>query len=161
MIQRVQTIYMLASVIAVLTMHFFWLASFIIPEGTFELNSLGLSSLNPEIKLDQMNWLLFGTLLVMLALPLVNIFLYNKRKVQLRVLIYAIVLNALYYGVFFWVCSQCKDTVAALSEAGAEVAVRYSYMMLAMPALSIFCLVMAARGVIFDIALLKGLERLR
>ena len=160
MIQRVQTIYMLASVIAILTMHFFWLASFAIPEATFELNSLGLVCATKGFETDKMVWELFIVLLLMVALPLINIFLYKKRKVQLRVLIYTIVLNALYYGLFFWVCSRCKDQVAALTEGG-EVAVRYNIMMLVMPAVSIFALIMAARGVIYDIALLKSLERLR
>ena len=160
MIQRVQTIYMLASVIAILTMHFFWLVSFAIPEATFELNSLGLVCQTKGFETDRMVWELFIVLLLMVALPLVNIFLYKKRKVQLRVLIYTIVLNVLYYGLFFWECSRLKGDVAALSQGGV-VDVHYNIMMLVMPAVSIFALIMAARGVIFDIALLKSLERLR
>ena len=160
MIQRVQTIYMLASVIAILTMHFFWLASFAIPEATFELNSLGLVCQTKGFETDRMVWELFIVLLLMVALPLVNIFLYKKRKVQLRVLIYTIVLNVLYYGLFFWECSRLKGDVAALSQ-GSVVDVHYHIMMLVVPAASIFALIMAARGVIFDIALLKSLERLR
>ena len=160
MIQRVQTIYMLASVIAILTMHFFWLASFAILEATFELNSLGLVCATKGFETDRMVWELFIVLLLMVALPLVNIFLYKKRKVQLRVLIYTIVLNVLYYGLFFWECSRLKGDVAALSQGGV-VDVHYNIMMLVMPAVSIFALIMAARGVIFDIALLKSLERLR
>ena len=160
MIQRVQTIYMLASVIAILTMHFFWLASFAIPEATFELNSLGLVCQTKGFETDRMVWELFSVLLLMVALPLVNIFLYKKRKVQLRVLIYTIVLNVLYYGLFFWECSRLKGDVAALSQ-GSVVDVHYNIMMLVMPAVSIFALIMAARGVIFDIALIKSLERLR
>lgn len=151
---------MLASVIAILTMHFFWLASFAIPEATFELNSLGLVCQTKGFETDRMVWELFIVLLLMVALPLVNIFLYKKRKVQLRVLIYTIVLNVLYYGLFFWECSRLKGDVAALSQGGV-VDVHYNIMMLVMPAVSIFALIMAARGVIFDIALLKSLERLR
>ena len=151
---------MLASVIAILTMHFFWLASFAIPEATFELNSLGLVCATKGFETDRMVWELFIVLLLMVALPLVNIFLYKKRKVQLRVLIYTIVLNVLYYGLFFWECSRLKGDVAALSQ-GSVVDVHYNIMMLVMPAVSIFALIMAARGVIFDIALLKSLERLR
>ena len=151
---------MLASVIAILTMHFFWLASFAIPEATFELNSLGLVCQTKGFETDRMVWELFVVLLLMVALPLVNIFLYKKRKVQLRVLIYTIVLNVLYYGLFFWECSRLKGDVAALSQGGV-VDVHYNIMMLVMPAVSIFALIMAARGVIFDIALLKSLERLR
>ena len=160
MIQRVQTIYMLASVIAILTMHFFWLASFAIPEATFELNSLGLVCQTKGFETDRMVWELFIVLLLMVALQLINIFLYKNRKLQLRVLIYTIILNVLYYGLFFWECYRLKGDVAALSQGGV-VDVHYNIMMLVMPAVSIFALIMAARGVIFDIALIKSLERLR
>ncbi len=160
MIQRVQTIYMLASVIAILTMHFFWLASFAIPEATFELNSLGLVCQTKGFETDRMVWELFIVLLLMVALPLINIFLYKNRKLQLRVLIYTIILNVLYYGLFFWECYRLKGEVAALSQGGV-VDVHYNIMMLVMPAVSIFALIMAARSVIFDIALIKSLERLR
>jgi len=160
MIQRVQTVYMLASVIAILTMHFFWLASFAIPEATFELNSLGLVCQTKGFETDRMVWELFIVLLLMVALPLINIFLYKNRKMQLRVLIYTIILNVLYYGLFFWECYRLKGEVAALSQGGV-VDVHYNIMMLVMPAVSIFALIMAARGVIFDIALIKSLERLR
>ena len=160
MIQRVQTVYMLASVIAILTMHFFWLASFAIPEATFELNSLGLVCQTKGFETDRMVWELFIVLLLMVALPLINIFLYKNRKMQLRVLIYTIILNVLYYGLFFWECYRLKGEVAALSQGGVAD-VHYNIMMLVMPAVSIFALIMAARGVIFDIALIKSLERLR
>lgn len=160
MIQRVQTIYMLASVIAILTMHFFWLASYAMPEATFELNSLGLVCMTPGFETDRMCWDLFLMLLLMVALPLVTIFLYKKRKLQLRLLIFTAVLNALYYGLFFWRASEMSDYVFSLSTSQ-HLDESYNVVMLFMPALSIFCLVMAMRGVIYDIALLKSLERLR
>lgn len=141
-------------------MHFFWLASFSIPEATFELNSLGLSSTTPGFAVDQMAWDLFLLLLLMLALPLVTIFLYKKRKLQLHMLIYTAVLDVAYYGLYFYVVSRCNDQVLALTEAETVVSAN-NVIMLVMPALSIFCLIMAMRGVIYDIALLKGLDRLR
>lgn len=160
MIQRVQTIYMLASVIAILTMHFFWLASFTIPEAVFELNSLGLVGHTPGFETDRMCWDLFLLLLIMVLLPLIIIFLYKKRKLQLRMLIYTAILNVAYFPLFFWRTSQFSDVVSSLS-ASQALEVSYNYMMLCMPVLSIFCLIMAMRGVIYDIALLKSLDRLR
>lgn len=161
MIQRVQTIYMLASVIAILTMHFFWLASFQITGGAvFELNSLGLVGKTPGFEIDTMNWLVFLLLVLMVALPLITIFLYNKRKLQLRLLIFTAVLNVLYYGVYFWQVSAASSSLLAHFSAETVEATN-NYMMLVMPALSIFCLIMAIRGVSYDIVLLKGLERLR
>ena len=108
MIQRVQTIYMLASVIAILTMHFFSLVTYALPEATLELNSLGLVCLTPDFAKDQMCWDLFLLLLVMVALPLITIFLYKKRKIQLHMLIYTAILDVCYYGLSFWkVCRGC------------------------------------------------------
>lgn len=159
MIQRVQTVYMLASVIAILTMHFFELATFLIPEATIKFNSLGLISLTPEFAKDEMNWLVFLLLVVMMALPLVTIFLYKNRKLQLHLLIYTAILDVIYYGVYFWQVSAYNSELSA--ESMGEATTNLNYMMLAMPALSVFCLIMAMRGVIYDIALLKSLDRLR
>lgn len=160
MIQRVQTIYMLASVIAILSMHFFWLASFATPEATFSLTSLGLSCATEGFETDLMAWDLFLVLLVMLALPLVTIFLYKNRKLQLHMLIYTAVLDLCYYGLLWYKVDQYSDMVLAKIDSNV-LDVALNYMMLAMPALSIFCLIMAMRGVIYDIALLKSLDRLR
>ncbi len=160
MIQRVQTIYMLASVIAVLSMHFFWLASFATPEATFSLTSLGLQCSTPGFETDLMAWDLFLLLLVMLALPLVTIFLYRKRKLQLHMLIYTAVLDLCYYALYFYDADKYAAQVLAKIDSNV-LDVSHNIMMLAMPALSIFCLIMAMRGVIYDIALLKSLDRLR
>lgn len=165
MLQRVQTIYMLASVIAILTMHFFWLASFATSVATYELNSLGLLCKSPGFEIDQMAWDLFIVLMLMFILPLVTIFLYKNRKLQLRMLIYTAILNVLYYGLFFYDFDKYGDYVISLTRDAATnscvVDANTNIMMLFMPALSIFCLIMAMRGVIYDIALLKSLDRLR
>lgn len=165
MLQRVQTVYMLASVIAILTMHFFWLASFATPEATYELNSMGLLCKTPGFEIDQMAWDIFIVLMLMFILPLVTIFLYKHRKLQLRMLIYTAILNVLYFGLFFYDFNKYSDYVVSLTRDAVTntttVDSMTNIMMLFMPALSIFCLIMAMRGVIYDIALLKSLDRLR
>lgn len=160
MIQRVQTIFMLASVLAILSMHFFSLVTYAMPEATFELNSLGVVCLTKGFASDHMCWDLFLLLLLMVALPLITIFLYKKRKLQLHMLIYTAILNLCYYGLFFWRASVVSEEVLALSTSK-QLDESYNILMLFMPALSIFCLIMAMRGVIYDIALLKSLDRLR
>lgn len=160
MIQRVQTIYMLASVIALLTMHFFWLAMFTMPEATFELNSMGLVSTSPGFETDQWGLLLFPLLLIMVAIPLVTIFLYNKRILQIRLLFFSIALNLLYYVAFFWQVSVYSDQILAVSPSQ-TVEASNNIMMLVMPILSVFCNYMAYRGVAADIILLRDADRLR
>ena len=151
---------MLASVIAILTMHFFPLDTYAMPEATCVLTSLGLECLTPGFIESHFCIDLFVVLLLMVALPLVTIFLYKKRKLQLRMLIFTAVLNLLYYGLFFWRSSEvCAEVLAQSTSKTLDET--YGFIMLCMPALSIFCLVMAMRGVIYDIALLKSLDRLR
>lgn len=161
MLQRIQTVYMLASVVAILMMHFFWLASITTPEAVFEINSLGLQCQTPGMEsAGQMMWELLILLLVMVALPLVTIFMYNHRKLQLRMLIYTAILDLCYYGLFFWDANRMAEGVIAMNN-GSAVELNFNYIMLAMPAVSVFALVMAMRGVVYDIALLKSLDRLR
>lgn len=160
MIQRIQTVYMLASVIAILMLLLLPLATFLVPEATYELNALGIRSLTEGNTTEVMGWSIFLLLLIMLVTPLICIFLYKKRWLQLRFLIFSGVLDLLYYGLYFYECHNYESMIGAWTEAG-TVEVIYNYMLLAMPALSLFCNVMAMRGVIHDIALLKSLERLR
>ncbi len=161
MIQRVQTVYMLAGVIAILMMMLFPLASWLLPEATVEWTALGVSSLTAEFPLEQMNWGVFLLLLIMMLTPLVSIFLYKKRWTQLRFLIFAAILDLLFYGLFFFQQHQYATWLTTESPSNATPEVMYNYIILAMPLLSLFCCVMAMRGVLHDIALLKSLERLR
>ena len=161
MIQRKQTIYMLASVIAVLMLFLYPLAVFETPEAIFELNAFGLSSVTPEVPLDVMQWALLIVLLIMLILPLVAIFMYKKLKLQLRMLIYSAVLDLLFYGLFyFFELNACEDLILPLLS---EHKLSTSGMLLPaiMPALSVFCNIMAIRGVCYDRALLASADRLR
>lgn len=159
MLQRIQTVYMLAAAVAALMMLLFPLATFLTPEATYELTALGLTSLTPEVPFDEMGWALLAALLIMLVLPLVCIFCYRRRRLQMRILIYTALFDLLCYALFFWRCSEYASMLSALSAGQAEVL--YNYVMLAMPALSVFCCIMAWRGVMFDEALVKSLERLR
>jgi hypothetical protein len=161
MIQRIQTVYMLAGVVAILMMLLFPLASWLLPEATVQWTALGLSSLTPEFPLELMDWSLLVLLLVMLAVPLVCIFLYKRRWLQLRFLIFSGILNVLFYALFFFEKGQHTQWLLEQSTSGGSPEITYNYILLAMPLLGVFCDVMAMRGVLHDIALLKSLERLR
>lgn len=159
MIQRVQTVYMLAASVAVLMLMLFPLATFLVPEATYELNAFGLTSLTEGNDTDVMGWSLLVMGIIMIAVPLVCIFLYKNRWLQLRFLIFSAVLDVLYYGLFVYECHNYAGMVAAQS-AGGVVETTYG-MALVMPAVGVFCDIMAIRGVIHDIALIKSLDRLR
>lgn len=161
MLQRIQTVYMLASVVAVLMLFLFPLCVFETPDAIFELNAFGLTSVTPEVPLDVMQWALLILLLLMIVLPLVAIFMFKKHKRQLRVLIYAAVLDLLFYGFFyFFEVGACEEIIRPLLTTN-KMETIMGLIPLLMPALSIFCIIMAIRGVCYDMALLSSADRLR
>ena len=165
MIQRKQTVYMLASVIAILMMLVLPLGTIESAEAYFDLSALGISSVTEGVALDAMSYDLLVLLICMLALPLVCIFLYNKRKLQLQILIYTAILDILFYVFFFAYETNVfqSKAVHALQSAGLPdaIGVDYNFTLYVMPALSLFCSVMAWRYVTYDIALLASADRLR
>ena len=159
MIQRIQSLYMLAGAVAILMLFLFPLASYSVPEATFQFTAFGLTSLTPEVPLDEMGWGILLALVVMFALPLVTLFLYRKLELQTQLLIYTAVLDLLFYGLFFWQSHQYTAFLGGLFTSPVEVV--YRYIVLAMPALSIFCMIMAVRYVRRDKWLLEAADRLR
>lgn len=161
MLQRIQTVYMLASVVAVLMLFLFPLAVFETPQAIFELNAFGLSSVTPEVPLDEMRWSLLIVLLVMIVLPLVAIFMYKNHKRQMRMLIYAAVLDVLFYVLFYFFEVPACDSMILRIITEKKLISSTNLMPLIMPALSVFCNIMAIKGVIYDMALLSSADRLR
>jgi len=84
---------------------------------------------------------------------------------QMRVLIYTAIVDALFYAYFFLfevnACQGLIDGVVGVDGVKCISQMNYQYVVLAMPVLSIFCCVMAIRGVAYDIALLASADRLR
>lgn len=165
MLQRIQTVYMLASVIAILMMLLMSLGVIESPDAVFNITALGITSVTEEVPLDQMRYGMLFLLLLMLALPLVCIFLYKRRKLQQRILIYTIVLDLLFYA-YYWLFEL--DELAALAlqalrlcDLQLQLETSSSFVLVAMPLLSAFCCLMAWRGVTYDIALLASADRLR
>lgn len=165
MLQRIQTVYMLASVIAILMMLLMSLGIIESPDAVFNITALGITSVTEEVPLDQMRYGMLFLLLLMLALPLVCIFMYKRRKLQQRILIYTMVVDLLFYA-YYWFFEL--DELAAivlqvlrLNDLPLQIETSSSFVLLAMPLLSAFCCLMAWRGVTYDIALLASADRLR
>lgn len=159
MIQRIQSLYMLAGAVAILMLFLFPLASYSVPEATFQFTAFGLTSLTPEVPLDEMGWAILLALVVMFALPLVTLFLYRNLELQTRLLIYTAVLDLLFYGLFFWQSAQYESFLGGLFSAPADVVFRL--VVFVMPALSFLCMIMAVRYVRRDKWLLEAADRLR
>ncbi|MBO7378817.1 MAG: DUF4293 domain-containing protein [Bacteroidales bacterium] len=165
MLQRIQTVYMLASVIAILMMLISPLGTVASADAFFDVSALGVTSVTDGVVLDEMRYGLLVLLLVMFLLPLVCIFLYKKRKLQTRILVYTAILDVLFYAYFFLFEVQATKDLASkaleLSGYVSEVSFDASFVLYAMPAVSFFACLMAWRGVMYDIALLASADRLR
>ena len=93
MIQRIQTLYMLAVAALVCVVIFVPMARFSSPDGDFEIMSYGMRTFTaddggPTAEVAASWWSVCSVVLLAVSalLPLVTVFLYKKRLVQIRLL---------------------------------------------------------------------------
>ena len=150
MIQRIQTLYLLAIVILGVTLCFQPVLQFVSPEEAAELQVYELSALGGA-PLPGVWGLLLATLLIP-VLALVDIFLYKKRVLQARLNIFTAMLCLGYYGVLAIYVWQAK------------LALGTDWHILPWAAIPLVCFVltlMATRRILKDEALVRAADRLR
>lgn len=150
MIQRIQTLYLLAIVILGIALCFQPVLQFVSTEEAAELQVYELSALGgaplPGI------WGLLLTTVLIPVLALVDIFLYKKRLVQARLNIFTVMLCLGYYGVLAIYVWQAK------------LALGVDWHVLPWASIPLVCLVltlMATRRILKDEALVRAADRLR
>ncbi len=150
MIQRIQTLYLLAIVILGVTLCFQPVLQFVSPEEAAELQVYELSALGGA-PLPGVWGLMLATLLIP-VLALVDIFLYKKRILQARLNIFTAMLCLGYYGVLAIYVWQAK------------LALGTDWHLLPWAAIPLVCFVltlMATRRILKDEALVRAADRLR
>ena len=150
MIQRIQTLYLLAIVILGITLCFQPVLQFVSPEEAAELQVYELSALGGA-PLQGVWGLLLTTMLIPL-LALIDIFLYKKRVLQARLNIFTAMLCLGYYGVLAIYVWQAK------------LALGTDWHILPWAAIPLVCFVltlMATRRILKDEALVRAADRLR
>lgn len=95
-------------------------------------------------------WALFILSLFTILLPLITIFLYKKRFLQVRLCIVEIVL-LIGSGILMWY---------HIRQFGADATVLYKFSFI-LPVVCIIFTYMAIRGIVKDIKLLKSYDRIR
>jgi hypothetical protein len=157
MIQRIQSVYLLLAVLSLGAMFFFPLASFIggdkdqLVYFVYELISKVPDSI-PSVPFYFVYPILGITILTIL-LSLFAIVQFKNRGAQLKMIRGAILLILVMIGVFFFYCSPLlEEASGTLTEY--EIG---SYM----PLVALMFLILANRGVIHDINLLRAADRLR
>lgn len=146
MIQRIQTLYLLA--VVALGIALFWLPvlQFVSPDGqVYQLTALGGAPL-------QGLWGLTVTTVLIPLLALVDIFLYRKRLVQARLNIFSVMLCVGYYGVlaiYVWLAKMSLQ------------AEWYILPWASFPLIGMVLTLMATRRILKDEALVRAADRIR
>jgi len=150
MIQRIQTLYLLAVVILGTVLIWLPVVQLVTPEEAemlqvWELGALGGAPL-------QGLWGLLLTTILIPALALVDIFLYKKRILQARLNIFLVMLCLGYYGVlalYIWL---------------AKMSMNVEWHILPYASFPLICMVltlMATRRILKDEALVRAADRIR
>ena len=150
MIQRIQTLYLLAVVALGIALIWLPVVQFVTPEEAAELQMWELSALGGAP--IQGVWGLFVTTLLIPLLALIDIFLYNKRILQARLNIFTVMLCLGYYGVlaiYIWL---------------AKMSLGVEWHILPYASFPLVCLIltlMATRRILKDEALVRAADRIR
>lgn len=151
MIQRIQTIYLLAVTVLTALMFYFPFVLALEEDVLCEFSFSGLKVVNGEFISPV--YPLFGIILTALLVAFVSIFFYKKRMLQIRMNIFNLILFFFVYlvgGVYFFIFKN----EFMLSEISIEFAA-------ILPAINIILTYLAIRSIGADEALVKSLDRLR
>lgn len=150
MIQRIQTLYLLAVVALGIALIWLPVVQLVTPEDAAELQVYELSALGGAP--IQGVWGLLVTTILIPLLALIDIFLYRKRILQARLNIFTVMLCLGYYGVlaiYIWL---------------AKMSLGVEWHILPWASFPLVCFVltlMATRRILKDEALVRAADRIR
>ena len=162
MIQRRQTIFMLLAAIASALLFFIPLISFNANGQAMDFTIFGIQNPIETITLSSSyTWPLVALAVLMTLVPLIAIFLYKKRELQVRLCRIAMLVTVVFIGlVFLYYENDLKSIIAAVEGDEYELDVIY-FIGMVFPLVSLVFDILAIRGIKKDIELLKSVERLR
>jgi len=154
MIQRIQSVYLLAVVILISMFFFFPFASFLLEQdmSVFHISIKGLIPDAGEQKTLLKVIPLIILLIVIIVLTLVTIFLYKRRMFQIRFSIAIIVFLLGLQGLLYYYISVSSHMLGSKTS--------YSIIFV-FPIISAILSYLAIRGIAKDEALIRSLDRLR
>lgn len=151
MIQRIQSLYMLVSTILGVVCLSLPLGKFFSESGEqyATLYNLWVHTCDKDLY-SFAPWALFALLLLVTVLTFLNIFLFRQRALQMRILVFCIILIVGYYA---WLAVFAFVSNGALSFKPSVTA--------ALPFVCIVLDYLAFRGILKDEMLIRSLDRLR
>lgn len=155
MIQRIQSLFLLASVILLSILMYNPFASFIVePQmAKYTLGVFGLSVVDGStVEKVQSIWFLLGFIIVVLLLSFITIFLYHRRLLQIRLCVLTIVMLVGLQGVMYYVVYAYGENLNS----------KPSYnLVFIFPLIAAILNFLALRAIARDEALIRSLDRLR
>lgn len=155
MIQRIQTVFLFLAAIFAGVLFFSPIAAF---EHGAEVMKLTVLGVNNQVDAQYFNAIYTLPLLVLtilvVAIPMVTIFMYKKRELQIKLSSLNVFLNAIICGlIFLYYTSNIEKTIAA--EGVAYLFGTY------IPLINMVLSILAMRWIKKDIELLRSVDRLR
>ena len=159
MIQRIQTLYMLLAVAACVACLSLPLGYYVTDMGVraATLNNLWFA-FSPDLIVEGMvgrslrPWALFALLVIVASLTCINIFMFKRRALQMRICSFCMILLVGWYVLFAYFIYVMGDGLEAHFRPDWEGA---------LPFVALVLLYLAFRGVMHDENLVRSLERLR
>ena len=151
MIQRIQTIYLLVVAIIMTIPLYVPIAQLLIPnDASYNFFTYGVVLIGENSVLQAHYWAFMNIFTI--GVPLVNVFLFKKRFLQLRLCIVEIILLIGAIILMWYHINQFADKM------NAEILYKFS---LILPVICIIFTYLAIRGILKDIKLLKSFDRIR
>ncbi len=154
MIQRIQSLYLLFATSLMVVACTTPLASFTCDNGLYELYANGLKSSNGEV----LNSAIYMLILMVLStvLPFVNIFLFKKRLLQVRLCIVEVILligALIVAGLYYYLSGRSLVDYGIISQGIRIVA--------SLPIAALILNILALRAIWKDERLVRSLDRIR
>ena len=158
MIQRIQSLFLLLAIVALILLLVFPFATFYSQTGIYELDIFGLKSITPGNTIPFVDWFfwpLTGVAAIVIILDLVALFSFTKRIRQINLTHGAVFLNILFVValMFYYIPGVEEKTNTAVDYKGS--------LGIYLPLISLVFTLLAQRYVKKDERLVRSADRLR
>lgn len=158
MIQRIQSLFLLLAIVALLLIGAFPIAKFYSQTGIYVLNLFELVSLTPDNVIPFVSWFLYPILAIVLALVVLNVVTlvsFKNRVKQIKLTQIAFLLNViLIVGLLFYYIPTIEENTAT----SANYHGAYS---IYLPLVALIFTLLAQRFIRKDEKLVRSVDRLR
>lgn len=152
MIQRIQTVYLLFAIIALIICICLPMGTFIIPDMAVVMEFMNMGvKINGELQ-DVSPWGMFAILCLSAVIGLATIFLFKNRMLQIRMTVFSSLLLIGYYITFVVFAITLKNKFNAQYQIGWAVC---------LPLIAIILNYLAIRAIGKDEVMVKAADRLR